>query len=62
MLSVRVLVAFGKTEVDDVNIILGALSGANQEIVRLNVAMDNALLMHLLNSLNLIEVKLIVEL
>ena len=53
MLALRVLVALGQAEVDDVNDVLGALVRANQEVVGLDVAMDDSFLVHLLDSLNL---------
>ena len=53
VLSLRVLVALGQAEVNDVNIVLGALTAAHQEVVRLDVAMDDALLVHFPNTVDL---------
>lgn len=53
VLAVRVLVALGETEVDDIDVVLICVVAAYEEIVRLDVSVDNALLVHLLNSLNL---------
>ena len=54
VLSLRVLVALGKTKVDDVNVVLGAFGSSDQEVVRLDVAMDDALFVDFLNSLDLV--------
>ena len=53
MLTLRILEALGETEVDNVDVVLGGLGGTNQEVVRLDVSMDDALLMHLLDALDL---------
>jgi len=53
VLVVRVLVAFGKPEVDDVDVVLRALCPANQEIVRFDISVDNAFLVNFLDSLDL---------
>jgi len=53
VLSIRVLVALSKTEVDDIDVVPAGFSGANEEVVRLNVPVDYSLLMHLLDSLDL---------
>ena len=53
MLAVRVLVALGETKIDDVDVILVCVVAPNQEVVGLNVSVDNALFVDLLNSLNL---------
>ena len=53
MLSLRILVALGQAEVNDVDVIFGALVAANQEVVWLDVSVDNALLVHFLNSVDL---------
>jgi len=55
---VGVFVAFGQAEVDNIDIVFGTLSGTNQEVVRLDVAMDNALFVCLLNSLDLIKISM----
>ena len=43
-----VLVALGETKVDDIDLVAGRLSCANQEIVRFDVAMDDSLGVNLL--------------
>lgn len=53
VLAVRVLVALGETKIDDVDVILVCVVAPNQEVVGLNVSVDNALFVDLLNSLNL---------
>ena len=53
MLVLGILIAFGQTEVDNINVVLGGFCGSNQEIVWLDVTVDDALLVDLLNSLNL---------
>lgn len=53
VLVLRVLVALGQTEVDDVDVVLGGFSGSNQEVVWLDISVDNSLLMDLLNALDL---------
>lgn len=52
MLTLRVLVALGKSKVNNVNIILSGVRVSNQEVVWLNISMDNALFVHFLNSLD----------
>jgi hypothetical protein len=46
-----ILVTLGKTKVNYVDIVLGSLSATDQEVIWLDVPMDDALLMSLLNSL-----------
>ena len=53
MLTFGVLVALCETKVNDVYVVLGVLVAANQEVVWLDIAMDDPLLVHFLNSLNL---------
>jgi len=53
VLAVGVLVALGETEINDENAIFVGIVAAYQEVVRLNVSMDDALFMYLLNTLNL---------
>ena len=50
VLTLAVLVALGQAEVDNEDIISRALLPSNQEVVRLDVTMDDALFMHLFNS------------
>jgi hypothetical protein len=53
VLAVGVLVALSEAEINDENAIFVGIVTAYQEVVRLNVSMDDALLMYLLNTLNL---------
>ena len=53
MLALRVLVALGEAEVNDVDVVLRVVAAANQEVVGLDVAMDDSLLVHLLNAVDL---------
>ena len=53
MLTLRVLEALGKTEVNNVNIVFRAFIPANKEIVWLNITMDNPLFVHFLNTMDL---------
>ena len=53
VLAVGVLVALSEAEINDENAIFVGIVAAYQEVVRLNVSMDDALLMYLLNTLNL---------
>ena len=52
MLALAVLVALCEAEVDDVNVVLGALGASNEEVVRLDVSMDDALLVNFLDALD----------
>ena len=52
MLALAILVAFSEAEIDDVDAVSCSLRAADQEVVRLNIAMDNPLLMNLLDSLD----------
>ena len=54
MFSFRILKTLGKTEVDDVNIVLRAFCSSDEEVVWFDVTVDNSLFMNFLNSLNLI--------
>ena len=46
MLALTVLIALSKPEVDDVDVISGGLSAADQEVVGLDVTMDDTLLVN----------------
>lgn len=52
VLSFRVLVALGKTKIDDVDVVLGALGAADQEVVGLDISVNNALFVHFLDALD----------
>lgn len=49
VLALRILVALSESKINDVNIVPCCV-GSNQEIVRLDVSMDDSLLVHLFNS------------
>jgi hypothetical protein len=51
VLALRILKALGKSKINNVNVVFRKLGSTNQEIVRLNIPMDDSLLMHFLNSL-----------
>lgn len=51
VLSLRGFEALGEAKVDDVDAVLGSVGAANQEIVRLDVSVDDSLVVHFLNSL-----------
>ena len=53
MLTLRVLVTFGKSEIDNINIVLCVFLTADKEIIRFDISVDDPLLMNLLNSLDL---------
>jgi len=53
MLTLRVFIAFSKAEIDDVHVVLGGFVGPNQEVIGLDIAVDNPLLMNFLDALNL---------
>ena len=52
VLSLAILVAFGETKVDDEDVVSGRLRSANQEIIRLDVTMNDPLIVHFFNSLD----------
>ena len=56
MLSIRILVALGETEIDDEDVVLVLIVSSNQKVIRLNISMDNPLFVDLLNSLNLFQI------
>ena len=53
VLTLRVLVALGKTKINDVNVVLGRLVATDHEVVGLNVPMDDPLFVHFLNTMDL---------
>ena len=53
VLAVRVLVALGETEINDVDVVFICVVAADQEVVGLDVSVDDALLVHLLDALDL---------
>ena len=52
MLSFRVLVTLSKSKIYDIDIVLCVLTASNQEIIWLDVAMDDSLLVDLLDALD----------
>jgi hypothetical protein len=52
VLSIRILVALGETEIDDEDVVLVLVVSSNQKVIRLNISMDYPLFVDLLNSLN----------
>ena len=52
VLSIRTLVAFGQSKIDDVDSVLGLLSASNQKVVRFDVSMNDSLFMNNLDSLD----------
>lgn len=56
MLSIRILVALGETEIDDEDVILVLVISSNQKVIWLDISMDNPLFVDLLNSLNLFQI------
>ena len=56
VLAIGVLVALSKPEVNDVDIVSGGFSGSDEEVVWLDVSVDYSLLMHFLDSLDLIKI------
>lgn len=56
VLTVGVFVAFSETEIDDENVILVSVISTYQEVVRLDVSVNYAFFMYLLNSLNLFQI------
>lgn len=57
MLALRVLVALGETEVDDVDEVLCRFTGADQEVVWFDISVDDTLFVNFLDSLDLINRK-----
>ena len=50
VLTVTVFVALGKTEIDDVNVVASSVRSTDQEVIRLDITMDDALFVHLLDT------------
>jgi hypothetical protein len=55
VLSIRVLVAFGKTEIDDENVVFVSVVSSNQNVIWLDFSVNDSLFVDLLNTLNLFE-------
>jgi len=52
MLTFTIFKAFSETKIDNVNTIARRLSSTNQKVIRLDIAMDDALPVDLLDALN----------
>jgi len=52
VLTLRISIALGQTEVNNVDFVLGKFSASNKKVVRLNVSMNDAFFMKFLNSLD----------
>ena len=50
MFSFTILIALGKSEIDDIDVVTASLSSTNQEVVRFDVSVDDPLLVHLFDS------------
>ena len=48
--ALGVLVALGETEIDDINVVAGGVLTTDQEVVRLDVSVDDPLLVHFFNA------------
>ena len=57
VLTLAVFVALCQTEIDNVDVVFSALITSNQEIVRFDVSVDDPLLVHFLNSMDLQNTK-----
>lgn len=51
--SFWILVAFGKTKINNVNVIFSTLCTSNQKVIWFNISMDDSLFMDFLDTLNL---------
>lgn len=52
VLALRITVAFGQPEVNNVDLVLGEFGATNEEVVGLDVPVDNALFVHFLDALH----------
>ena len=50
MLTFTILVALSQAEVNDIDVVASGISTTNQEVIRLDVSVDDALLVDLLNT------------
>ena len=53
MLALRVLVALGQTEINDVNVVSEVVGTSNEEVIRLDVSVDDSLLVNFLDTFQL---------
>merc|ERR1712048_508292 len=52
VLTFRVLVALGETKIDNVDVVFRVFTATYKEVVWLDIAVNNALLVHFLNAMN----------
>ena len=52
VLTLAVLEAFGKTEIDDVDVVTSRVCATDEEVIRFDVSVNDALLMHFLYATN----------
>ena len=52
MLSFAVHVAFGKTEIDDVNVVTCGVVSSNKEVIWLNITMNDSFFVYFLNTVD----------
>ena len=52
MLALTVLVALGQAKVNDEDVVSSGLRASDQEVIRLDITMDDTLLVHFLDPLN----------
>lgn len=50
VLALRVFKALGKPEINDVDLVFGLVRSSDEEVVWLDIAVDNSLLVHLLDA------------
>ena len=55
VLSIRILVALGETEIDDEDVVLVLIISSNQKVIWLDISVNDSLFVDLLNTLNLFE-------
>jgi len=48
--TLRILIAFSKAKINNIDVIFGRFSASDQEIIGLNIPMNDSLFMTLLNS------------
>lgn len=52
MLALTVLIALGQAKVNDEDVVSSGLRASDQEVIRLDITMDDTLLVHFLDPLN----------
>ena len=53
--ALGVLVALGETEIDDIDVVAGGVLTTDQEVVRLDVSVDDPLIVHFFNALDQLD-------